>query len=270
MNNKKYSFSDHKFPFYKKKKKNLAITLHNITPKYYQWLEATLDMLMKDFEFKNPINLSNIIENENRSLFLTFDDGFKSNRFIAERILKPRGIKAIFFITAGFINLKGDKSKEFVQKNYYPKRSIEESYQGEFDSLTIEDLKWLVEEGHQIGAHTENHPLLSKLEYSKLNDEITKSANKLEKMIGKPIKHFAYPFGSLESVNEIVFELTKNRFEFAYSNIRGFLNESPSRHFFFRQNLEPGSPFWKVKAIVDGRINWRYRKERLKAIYYYK
>ena len=46
-----------------------------------------------------------------------------------------------------------------------------------------------------IGAHTINHFNLSRLPDEVLKSEILESKNELEKQLGQPIKHFAYPFG---------------------------------------------------------------------------
>ena len=39
-----------------------------------------------------------------RPVVLTFDDGFKSNYLVAEKVLKRRGIEAVFFVSPDFIN----------------------------------------------------------------------------------------------------------------------------------------------------------------------
>lgn len=41
-----------------------------------------------------------------RNLLLSFDDGFASNRDVAEKILNPLDIKALFFVVSDFVNLK--------------------------------------------------------------------------------------------------------------------------------------------------------------------
>ena len=49
---------------------------------------------------------------------LTFDDGFYSNYIIAKEVLKPLGIKAIFFVTTEFIDSKNkDLQQNFIKQN---------------------------------------------------------------------------------------------------------------------------------------------------------
>jgi peptidoglycan/xylan/chitin deacetylase (PgdA/CDA1 family) len=53
-----------------------------------------------------------------------------------------------------------------------------------------------------IGAHTHNHPSLAVLPYKEQLEEITQSKNILEKITGKSIQHFSYPYGSKQDYNQ--------------------------------------------------------------------
>ena len=48
-----------------------------------------------------------------KNLLITFDDGFKSNFYIAKTILKSLNIKAVFFVPSDFIKIK----KNQISKN---------------------------------------------------------------------------------------------------------------------------------------------------------
>lgn len=47
----------------------------------------------------------------------------------------------------------------------------------------------------EIGAHTDTHPCLSSLTPSAIREEILRGCEKLERIIQKPVKNFAYPYG---------------------------------------------------------------------------
>ncbi|HVB02197.1 MAG TPA: polysaccharide deacetylase family protein [Chitinophagaceae bacterium] len=47
-----------------------------------------------------------------------------------------------------------------------------------------------------IGCHTHRHPALGMLPYEKQYQEISQSRKILETLIGSPVRHFSYPFGS--------------------------------------------------------------------------
>jgi peptidoglycan/xylan/chitin deacetylase (PgdA/CDA1 family) len=53
-----------------------------------------------------------------------------------------------------------------------------------------------------IGAHTLSHPVLAKLRTTEALREIVESKALLERRLGRPIRHFAYPFGDRNSAGE--------------------------------------------------------------------
>jgi len=193
-------------------------------------------------------------------VLLTFDDGFESNYIVAKEILRPRDIKAIFFVTYGFIGLRGSKAREFSQSNFYPASIIEDD--DIYNAMSWDNVMWLKEQGHVIGAHTYDHPQLSNLDVDEKELQIIGSADALEKKIDQTIRYFAYPFGSISSVDKDSVALASKRFNISFSNIRGMLNESPNNAFVFRQNIVPGMPMWLVKVVVEGKLDWRYSKVR--------
>ena len=61
----------------------------------------------------------------------------------------------------------------------------------------------------EIGAHTASHPVLSMLTPKEQESEIRQSARRLTKMLGKPIKSFAFPYGSLTDYGGETVKLVK-------------------------------------------------------------
>lgn len=244
-----------------------AITLHHVAANDLPWLARTLDAIQAHCDFACPCDLADVLtaKGGRKRILLTFDDGFRSNRALAEEVLEPRGIKATFFITQAFIGMDGPEAHKFAQEHFYPTRQVETRYPGEFDALDWADIDWLQKHGHGIGAHTATHVRVAGLSSAELASEVIESADRIQQRIGHPIRQFAYPFGSLACADEAAVEMVRTRFDFAFSNIRGELGESPDHHFLYRQNLVPGTPMWLVDAIVEGRLNWRYRKAQREA-----
>lgn len=58
-----------------------------------------------------------------------------------------------------------------------------------------------------IGAHTLSHPVLAKLHTTAASREIAESKALLERRLGRPVRHFAYPFGDRASAGEREFRL---------------------------------------------------------------
>ena len=247
------------------KKGVTALTLHNIYPQDYVWFEHLIEKLAQTYEFLDPSNLNDELRAPTKfpKILLTFDDGFLSNKILAERVLTKYGVKAIFFITEGFIGIKKDKITEFVKNSFYPKSKNLRVNSILNTPMSWTDVRWLAENGHMIGAHTKTHPSLSKLNGDdSLIEEIVISADAIEGKIGAKINCFAFPFGTLDSVNKDAVDLAKKRFEYVFSNIRGSVRESPGSHFIFRQNIVPNDPAWLRRVVIEGKLDWKYAKLR--------
>lgn len=61
--------------------------------------------------------------------------------------------------------------------------------------LTSEQLRMLSDGGMEIGGHTVTHPILGKLSVSEAETEIAGGRDRLEEIIGAPVRLFAYPNG---------------------------------------------------------------------------
>ena len=250
------------------KKGIVFLTLHHITSSELEWFSNMLDQLALVCDFIEPSEVENInsslvwMKRNRTQIVLTFDDGFKCQKKLVDECLNPRNLKALFFVPTEFIGLTGEDAFEFTKFNFYPDSEPRKLPNGGYDAMTWNDLHSLVSDGHIIGGHTATHPKLSKISEPELLSEIIDSADLLENKLNTEVCHFAYPFGSLDTVNVAAFEIAKQRFKWGYSNIRGIFNESPSKHFIYRQNVVPGTSIKLVKAAVDGLLDIRYRKQR--------
>jgi peptidoglycan/xylan/chitin deacetylase (PgdA/CDA1 family) len=65
-----------------------------------------------------------------------------------------------------------------------------------------------------IGAHTLSHPVLAQLHTTAAAREIAESKALLERRLGRPVRHFAYPFGDRISAGKREFRLVRD-LEFA-------------------------------------------------------
>jgi peptidoglycan/xylan/chitin deacetylase (PgdA/CDA1 family) len=74
--------------------------------------------------------------------------------------------------------------------------------------LAWDDLRTLASEpGLTIGAHTVSHPILAKQSSKTAAREIFGCKAVLERRLGRPIRHFAYPFGDRSAAGAREFEL---------------------------------------------------------------
>lgn len=105
-----------------------------------------------------------------KPVMITFDDSRKEHYEIAAPTLEKYGFRGVFFI----MTITYDK------KNY----------------MTKEQIAALDKAGHTIGLHTWDHTMVTKYkDPAAWKKEITDPKEKLEKIIGKPVEYFAYPYG---------------------------------------------------------------------------
>lgn len=246
----------------------VAITIHHITANEFDWMNSFFLNLEKKYEFIDPIEARSRESLSSTSVLVTLDDGLKSQKRLADQVLKPMGIKAAFFVPTAFVGLSGREARAFAKERFFPKNAVSAAAGKTFDAMSWDELRELHAQGHTIGAHTHTHPMLSELTTKQQQWEIVDSANMLSRELGCEVTQFAYPFGSLGSVNEASVKLAGDRFEVCYSNIRGMLSEQNSHTFLYRQNIVPGVPINEAIAAVEGRLDWRYRGARKAASVY--
>ncbi|MDG1973784.1 MAG: polysaccharide deacetylase family protein [Flavobacteriaceae bacterium] len=235
----------------------VVVTLHNIEERYYEWFEEFIAMIQNSYGFINPEDFNKEENSDGIKVLLTFDDGFFSNKIISEKILSKYGVKALFFITEGFVGLNENQAYDFASKNIYPNSLISKD-KNKQQSMSWDDVKSLLVQGHSIGAHTKTHPKLIDLNKDELKDEVIMSSRRIENILNINIDAFAFPFGTPSVLTVEAVNLFKNNFKYVFSNVRGNVNSSPSNYFIFRQNIVPGEPMWLIKNIIEGKLDWKY------------
>ena len=90
-------------------------------------------------------------------------------------------------------------------------------------TLTNKELRDLSDEKLiDIGGHTVNHPILSKIPFEDQIYEIQEGRNELQRIIDKPISLFAYPYGYQRSyTDETIRILEENNFKCAVTTTEG-------------------------------------------------
>jgi peptidoglycan/xylan/chitin deacetylase (PgdA/CDA1 family) len=252
-------------PFLVPKRGSVVVTFHNLKSSDFSWFEGVLDTIQDTHDIADPETLTLGPEKTTKRphVFLTFDDGFRSNYLIAKNILKPRGLKAIFFVPRKFINLPDSYAEKFAKKHFYLQDESTVELRGDYGAMNWDQVRWLVANGYSIGAHTDTHPVLSTLTFDEKYRQIVTSSDLLEQAIGRTVRFFAFPFGNPASIDPVSIQLVIDRFDYGFSNVRGMTNEGREKRLLLRQNLEPGMPAWLVNAIITGRLDWLHRKARV-------
>lgn len=123
-----------------------------------------------------------------KPIILSFDDAHEEHYSIAKPILEKYGFKGVFFIITVCIG-----------KRHY---------------LTSAQIKELSDSGHTIGAHTWDHPNLTTLNDENWKLQIDTPKLQLEKITGKAVESFAYPYGVWNE--RVIVELKKRGIKIAF------------------------------------------------------
>jgi len=243
--------------------------MHDIPKKDYENFRKKMEYLSLRWNFISTQDLEDHFSGnkclEGNNLLLSFDDGFYSNRIIAEDILNPLGIKALFFVVSSFVALKNsDEQINFIKSNLYPDWRGHE-YPENIDnmrSMSHDDLKYLVSNGHTIGCHTESHLDLSTIdEDSDLISEIIESGNKLESIIGSPINHFSFGFGNVSFFSKKALETARKRFKFIYTGMRGDNANNVSSWALRRDAIALEDTNIQMSSFLEGSADFRYKQD---------
>ncbi len=203
-----------------------VLIYHDIAPNDHGPFAAQLRWLARSWKFVPPDHFAAMVSGEEKirgsNLLLTFDDGFASNRNVAEDVLNPMGIRALFFVVSDFVEL-ADRcdAREFITRHFFPNRPAG-ALPGHWSNMRWMDLEALLQQGHCVGGHTRTHARLSQITTGPdLEREIIESADILAQRLGTPIEHFAYAFGDLASFSPTALAVARRRFRFVHSGLRG-------------------------------------------------
>lgn len=116
-----------------------------------------------------------------RSLVITFDDGYQSVYEHAFPILQRYGMRATVFLTVGE-NVTGEQAHRLP------------SLEGR-TMLAWREIREMHDWGIRIGAHTLTHCDLTLQPAGQIEAEILDSKSAIETELGAPVDCFAYPFG---------------------------------------------------------------------------
>ncbi|GAA0728744.1 polysaccharide deacetylase family protein [Clostridium malenominatum] len=109
-----------------------------------------------------------------KSVVITFDDGYKDNYTNAYPILKEFNFKAVVFVITNNMN---------NHKNF----------------ITSEQALELDNNGIEIQSHTVNHERLSTLDYNSQLKTLKESKRFLENLLHREVSYIAYPYGAFNN-----------------------------------------------------------------------
>jgi len=240
-----------------------VIMYHDIPPSHYGRFKEQMKWISQGWKFITLNEFEEIMQGkrvvDGDSVLLTFDDGFISNRYVCEKVLDPMGIKALFFVISEYVKMdkESNESRGFLS-NIYPETTSED-HSLHMRNMGIPDIKYLLKNGHSVGAHTATHKKLSDLKDEKsLTEEIINSADLLESLFQIRIKHFAFPFGTFDSFSEEALKIAQKRFSLIYTGMRGNNDKLLQTYGIRRDAITTTDSLWAIGAFLEGAADYMY------------
>jgi peptidoglycan/xylan/chitin deacetylase (PgdA/CDA1 family) len=179
-----------------------------------------------------------------RSLAVTFDDGFQSVYKEAFPVLQDYGMSATVFLTVG--------------ERAWAKPAARLPSRESRPMLSWAEIHEMHKKGITFGAHTLTHPDLTRLSPERIETEVGISKAVIEDVLGAPVSCFAYPYGRFDQYSR---EIVRKHFACACSDKLALITEDSDPYalervdaFYLKNNrlfdLIPTDLFpWYVKAL---------------------
>ena len=244
-----------------------VLLYHDIAPHDQVNFAAQLRWLARSWNFVSAEDFAAMVSGgepiRGSNLLLTFDDGFASNRVVAEQVLNPMGIRALFFVVSELVALEDrDEARQFIARHIEPGSRAHE-LPCHLYNMGWSDLEALLEQGHCVGGHTRTHARLSRINAEPdLDREIIASADTLTHHLGVPIEHFAYTFGNLASFSDKALSVARRRFRFIYSGLRGDNAGGVSPYALRREVVTAQYSMALLGAFLEGAADFHYAQSR--------
>ena len=172
-----------------------------------------------------------------RAVLLTFDDGYLDNLENAYPVLQSAGHSAVLFVATNFIEggtLPHDRDLPTANP-----------------TLSWADLN-AMDGVFEIGSHGESHRRLTTLPPEVARQEIVRSKELLEEALGKEVRAFSYPKGSVGDYGpEHVAAVEEAGYTVAFSTLPGGNDPTRGKFALRRHNVEDyGLGYFR--ALLDG------------------
>jgi peptidoglycan/xylan/chitin deacetylase (PgdA/CDA1 family) len=173
-----------------------------------------------------------------RSIVITFDDGYRSVYDEAFPVLKKHGLSAVVFLRIG--------NKARCVKGRLP------SYESRA-MLSWDEIREMHQAGIGFGAHTLTHPDLTRVSFEEAKREVLESKTIIEDVLNERVRCFAYPYGRF---NEGIKNLIQDHFECACSDRLDFVTNRSDPFDLERIDAYYLRKEWMFNMFFGGVFRW--------------
>lgn len=180
---------------------------------------------------------------QNKSLVITFDDGYQTVYTQAFPVLQRHGMSATVFLTVG---------KRVAVPSFDRLPSLEGQAM-----LAWSEIREMKQGGIEFGAHTLTHPDLTQLRADQVESEVCDSKSIIEGALGTKVSHFAYPHGRF---NPSTYAIAKQHFVSACSGKIGLVTSHSDLYSLRRIDAHYDlNTDWLLNIMVSRLFPWYVR-----------
>jgi len=191
-----------------------------------------------------------------RSVVLTFDDGYRGQFVHAYPVLRRHRLPAVFFVVAGYLG----------RYTFFRHLSLEDAPPARSGSpplawlpLSWDEVAEMRHHGIDIGSHSVTHRSLGILSGSEAEFEARASKEALEQRLGIRVDLFAYPFGSRvygDFHRDLEEMLSASGYRGACTTVIGRSGAGDDLYALPRIPMENGDGPFRVRCKLAGAYDW--------------
>ncbi|MBF0093619.1 MAG: polysaccharide deacetylase family protein [Alphaproteobacteria bacterium] len=243
------------------------LLLHGIAPVEMEALARLLEDIAAGDGFVTPDQalerLDPSVPPDGRTpTLVTFDDGFRSNLEAALEILPRHGVRAVFFVCPGLMDVPGEEQAAAVARHMFREAKSVFDLPPAPVLMSWEEVARLAALGHAVGSHGLTHRDLARLGGEDLEREIVGAGDHISARLGRPVDWFAYPFGDIGSVSVEAMEVISRRYRACRSGIRGRNGSGTDPLALLAQQVDLTAPEDYRSLALEGGLDFRYREAR--------
>ncbi len=216
------------------------------------WFRSLCAMLQRRFHVVSLGEIQRIMRSgaypPKRTVAITFDDCYRDN-LCAARTLAEHNLPACFFIPTKFVG---------TDHMFDWDRGLKR-----MPNLTWDDVREMVQLGHEVGSHTVSHADLGLIDEASARRELAESKKTLEDQTDRRVRWFAYPYGGRQNFRPerlpLVFELG---YDACFSGFGGFIHPQAHEPIVPRQAVPCFDSLLDLEMYLTGCLGWVYALKR--------
>lgn len=174
-----------------------------------------------------------------KSIVLTFDDGFKDFYTNVLPVLRRYGFSAVLPVVTDFCN--NGRTDSYHKESPVP-------------ALSWDEIRYICGEGIEIASHSMSHRKLTSIPMEEADREIQKSKERIEEALNTKVDLFCYPHGACS--DQAADFVKHHGYNVAMTTMPGLVRRGDDVYRLKRVPVEPEFSLMEFKAMLTRAVEW--------------